>query len=339
MPTVFVKSYTRDNALALQQLWFVAQTEFVKRDFGIANPFDVVGVDYVDHGAIEVWENETALKWLKSEFVKLSHQNPPVILEYLKRYESELNELKKIWKTGALRTVGEFQFFLEIVERLMGGDLVLSYLGVEKQAQKDVYQLASRLRSQDHFFGMNDLVIRKSMATLYPKWQRFVSCLTLGELKGSLPPLSVCNQRFVTFVAASNGYQAVESLDSYAAKNPGFVFNGRKVPLEKPKTINGVCAQKGKAVGTVKIVRLIEDISKVKKGDVIVSPMTTPAFLPAIQKAAAIVTDEGGLLCHASIVAREMKIPCVISTKFASKILKDGDRVEVDAEKGIVKII
>lgn len=58
-----------------------------------------------------------------------------------------------------------------------------------------------------------------------------------------------------------------------------------------------------------------------------------------MKKAAAIITDEGGITCHAAIVSRELNIPCIIGTKVATKILKDGDLVEVNAEKGVVKII
>lgn len=78
---------------------------------------------------------------------------------------------------------------------------------------------------------------------------------------------------------------------------------------------------------------------KVSAGDVVVSPMTTPDLLPAMKLSSAIVTDEGGLTCHAAVVARELGKPCVIGTKIATKVLKDGDTVEVDAEKGIVRII
>ncbi len=67
--------------------------------------------------------------------------------------------------------------------------------------------------------------------------------------------------------------------------------------------------------------------------------MTHPDDGPLISKAAAVVTDEGGVLCHAAIVARELKKPCIIGTKIATKVLKDGDTVEVDAEKGIVRKI
>ena len=67
--------------------------------------------------------------------------------------------------------------------------------------------------------------------------------------------------------------------------------------------------------------------------------MTTVDFVPLMQKACAIVTDEGGILCHAAIVSREMRKPCVIGTKVATKSLKDGDLVEVDAGKGVVNVL
>ena len=67
--------------------------------------------------------------------------------------------------------------------------------------------------------------------------------------------------------------------------------------------------------------------------------MTTPDYVPAMKRAAAIVTDKGGRTCHAAIVSRELKIPCVIGTKIATQVFKTGDIVEVDAERGIVKKI
>ena len=80
-------------------------------------------------------------------------------------------------------------------------------------------------------------------------------------------------------------------------------------------------------------------MDKVNEGDILVSVATTPSIIMAMKKAAAFVTDEGGLTCHAAIVAREMKKPCVIGTKIATKVFKDGDVVEVDAERGIVRKI
>jgi len=82
-----------------------------------------------------------------------------------------------------------------------------------------------------------------------------------------------------------------------------------------------------------------DDMPKMQEGDILVSTATTPSIVPAIRKAVAIVADEGGLTCHAAIISREFNIPCVVGTKIGTKILKDGDQIEVDATKGLVKKI
>lgn len=95
----------------------------------------------------------------------------------------------------------------------------------------------------------------------------------------------------------------------------------------------------GKVKGVVKIVKVNADMAKVKKGEIIVTAMTTSNLLPALEKASAFITDEGGITSHAAIIAREMRKPCIVGTKIATRVLKDGMIVEVDADKGTVKII
>lgn len=103
--------------------------------------------------------------------------------------------------------------------------------------------------------------------------------------------------------------------------------------------IRGMVVCRGKIRGKVTIVHNDHELEKVSDGDILVTGMTTPDFLPALRKASAFVTDEGGITCHAAIVAREMKKPCIVGTKRATQLLKDGELVEVDAEKGFVRII
>lgn len=110
--------------------------------------------------------------------------------------------------------------------------------------------------------------------------------------------------------------------------------------VKNRRSFGGTIAYSGKVKGRAKIIfSPFDEIRKFKKGDVLVAPMTTPDYIQLIKKSRAIITDEGGLLCHASIVAREFKKPCIIGTKIATKALKDGNLVEVDAKKGIVKIL
>lgn len=103
--------------------------------------------------------------------------------------------------------------------------------------------------------------------------------------------------------------------------------------------LKGECASLGYAKGKVKVCLSSDDIGKVNKGDILVTTMTTPDYVPAMRKVAGIITDEGGVTCHAAIVSRELGIPCIINTKNASEILRDGDMIEFDAETGVIKRI
>ena len=108
---------------------------------------------------------------------------------------------------------------------------------------------------------------------------------------------------------------------------------------ETEEILKGNCASQGYAKGIVKVCRGIQEVAKFKEGEILVACMTQPEFVPAMKKAAAIVTDEGGLTCHAAIISRELKKPCIISTKKATRVLKDGMLVEVNATEGYLKIL
>lgn len=139
-------------------------------------------------------------------------------------------------------------------------------------------------------------------------------------------------------------------LDDYAGVR--FLQTSREhgfsdIPVEKwerllaqvfeKKTIGGVVVSKGKASGRVSVVLQKSDFSKVQDGDIIVASMTRPDYSPILSKAAGIVTNEGSITCHAAIISRELGIPCIIGTNIATKVLKDGDLVEVDAINGVVR--
>ncbi len=105
------------------------------------------------------------------------------------------------------------------------------------------------------------------------------------------------------------------------------------------QVIRGKCASPGIVSGIVKVCRGEAELVKVGEGDILVACMTQPEFIPAMKKASAVITDEGGLTCHAAIVSRELGIPCVIGAKIATQVLHDGDEVEVNANNGVVTIV
>jgi phosphohistidine swiveling domain-containing protein len=128
----------------------------------------------------------------------------------------------------------------------------------------------------------------------------------------------------------------------FEIKSGSKALDGHEIFIKKhiPKIdeLKGFGASVGKAKGIVRICHgSREALRKIKKGDILVTGMTTPDYVPAMRKAAAIITDEGGITCHAAIISRELGIPCIVGTKNATSVLKDGDLVEVDAERGIIK--
>ena len=164
-----------------------------------------------------------------------------------------------------------------------------------------------------------------------------LTCLTAEELKNYihkkvLPKDNILIQRHNHSILGSTEGNLV-ILTANKAKQ----FEESLFP--ESKKVEGTIAFPGKIKGKVKI--LLDPYIKndFQKGDILVTGMTNPDFLPIMEKASAIITDAGGMLCHAAIVARELKTPTIIGTSNATKVLHDGDLVEVDATLGIVKKI
>lgn len=111
----------------------------------------------------------------------------------------------------------------------------------------------------------------------------------------------------------------------------------RVIGREAPSTLEGLCASEGQTRGRVCVVRSAADLAKMKLGDVLVAPGTDFDLLALLTLAGAIVTEEGGVLSHAAVVARERRVPCVIGVHSATAVLEDGELVEVDAGRGLVR--
>jgi len=112
--------------------------------------------------------------------------------------------------------------------------------------------------------------------------------------------------------------------------------------IENVDQFIGTIASKGKqsiVQGRAKIILDPFQTKSFQKGDILVAPMTSPEYVFLMEKATAIITDTGGLTCHAAIVSREFNVPCIVGTKIATQVLKDGDLIEINTEKGTVKRI
>ncbi len=106
--------------------------------------------------------------------------------------------------------------------------------------------------------------------------------------------------------------------------------------------IHGVLASPGEQYyfrGTAKVILDVKELDRLADGEILVTTMTSPDFVIGMRRAGAIITDEGGITSHAAIVARELKKPCIVGTKIATKVIKDGDVVELHCGRGTIKVV
>ena len=161
--------------------------------------------------------------------------------------------------------------------------------------------------------------------------------ITWAEMmEGPLPSQEVIDYRKKGYVYHQGKLHHPEDLEQFCDEHGIYVY---KEKIKSDTEIKGTSACKGIARG--RVVRLLdrEDEKKDFTDAILVTAMTTPYWINQMKLAKAFVTDLGGITCHAAIVAREIGKPCIIGTKIATQLLKDGDLVEVDADRGVVKIL
>jgi len=229
---------------------------------------------------------------------------------------------------------------------------------IKKQKQKYFQELKISKRYKDLFSIYSDFMLTKIFrryAQIFWAYQaskllKEISKrlkLTLDEIRYMLPDEikrgligDRINRKEIRRRINFCFYYVEEGVDLISSDSKHKILKQLKFSSEKNlKELKGQIGCLGKVKGIVKIVNTQKEINKMEQGNILVSIATNPDLVPAMKKAAAIVTEQGGVTSHAAIVARELKIPCVIGTKIATKVLKDGNLVEVDADKGIVKIL
>lgn len=261
------------------------------------------------------------------------------------------------------------KYYLEVLFKLIGSKDLESKINVIKKESKKTENKQKEIYEELKIFGIEKEIFEVAKDLLFAKAYRKeigfkanfivesllneIGCrlhLTSKQIKFLLP-----NELKVALLDNKIELDKINERMKYCIwidiNEKEEIFSGKEakkwvanVIIEKIskdiKEMKGQIAYPGEVIkGVVKIVRKAEDMKGFKKGDILVSPATNPNILQVMKIAAAIVTDEGGITCHATIVSRELKKPCIVGTKIATKVLKDGDLVEVDADNGIVRII
>lgn len=158
-------------------------------------------------------------------------------------------------------------------------------------------------------------------------------------LRDNASTLETRKNGFQLLIPASGSVKMLEAPIEQAVEKVNKFFVTLHTAESGIDVLNGQIGSRGSVRGKARIVLNVNSNHGFRDGEILVTGMTRPEYVLLMKKAAGVVTDEGGITCHAAIVSRELGIPCVIGTKIATRKLKDGDLVEVDANNGVVKII
>lgn len=334
---IFTKTYTRDTTLIIQQSWHDVIAYAFKKTEDLLNPQVPPVIHYMNDGVIEVWENKAATQWFSDNLQEKIKKNESFIAKILNQYQQDLKIMKTYWNRGVMNNKKDFRKYVDLVFDFMNGFVFMYYTSIDERTPEYIRKRALKMRDKDTYFDANDRLLRDSLLAIYPKLKGYETAVLRNEIN-NLPSIDVLKKRKKNFIIIGEVESQITTLDKYRLSHPEFNFQVEYLP-EDTGLLKGKTGYGGHVKGIVRILKRKEQINSVQKGEILVTAMTTPEFVPAMKKSAAIITDEGGITCHAAIAARELNKPCVIGTKFATQVLKDGDEVEVDANKGVVRIL
>ncbi|MFA6502677.1 MAG: PEP-utilizing enzyme [Candidatus Paceibacterota bacterium] len=334
---VLQKNYSRDFTLILEQLWVGAFKRNIKAEYGFETPYPPYVVLHVTDENLEIWEHEKAIGSFQDWLLEKNTVSTDFLRQIVREYEDLMAVIEGHWKRGGTKDLETIAEYLAASEKAVTLFCIWYYSCIDERTPETAQAIARPLREKDEFFAKNDKHIKDCVVALGGK-RELANLILLSEFP-NIPSEETLRARTSGVVVVDADEVFFSPLPQFAAEHPEYVFEDLQPITETPKELSGSIAYKGSVTGRVRVVKNVRAMDGVHDGDIIVSPMTTPDFIAAMRRAAAFVTDEGGIMCHAAIVAREMKKPCITGTKFATQVLRDGDLVEVDADRGVVRIL
>ena len=342
MKHIYKNYFSRDFTLAMFEIWWRGEVTEPKIWTSKTQPF-LPYIIFENIGPVtKGWYDHRGIGWVEKlimagvdrtgsfDFIEKPFSRKIKKLAPLCKEEPTLN------KKDLLNFFQQLKLAWPWFEGMWWGWESIIYDKFQNISKKQVVRLMKIRDESQYFVPGSEAVIRKSLKKLYPSLGDLSMLMTIEEIGTKNPPSKDKLQERTRGYFLTSNQLFVGKIRSYIEDK----FNVQFEKILEDKAVSefrGQPAFKGLVRGMVKIVYGVRQIDSVNEGDIIVAPMTLPDILPAMRKAAAFVTDEGGIACHAAIIAREMKKPCIVGTKIATQVLRDGDMVEVDAGKGTVK--
>ncbi|QQR79246.1 MAG: hypothetical protein IPJ68_03275 [Candidatus Moraniibacteriota bacterium] len=338
--TKYERVYTRENCLLAFQVWEEHQTKTIAE---LLNWADRPILFDAHEGVAHVYYHELTFIDYEANIIKKTLRDSGFITKTMHWYGEILDYLEPVWKVG--RPLQSREKLLEFYERALDAwcGLDISYVvPLMDQASVDDKRLAMSMRERaSDFLEEIDHVFQRTLGVLYPELGDLVKYIRIEEVRGDdmFPTITALKNRKRHFLYYDREIYTDRTLIQFLKSAHIEITEDCVSPGSDTGTLKGQTATRGKIQGRARILHRKADILLIQAGEILITAMTTPDYVPAMQRAAAFVTDEGGITCHAAIIAREMKKPCIIGTKIATQVLHDGDLVEVDADHGVVRVI
>ncbi|HVC58081.1 MAG TPA: PEP-utilizing enzyme [Candidatus Acidoferrales bacterium] len=283
--------------------------------------------------AAQVKEHLEMYGWLgyRFDFGKLWTEDE--ILERAKRVEKPAEQLEFLEKKEAAVK----KDFADIIKKMKLNEEVVEEANAAKEfAWLRTYRTDAINEAVGRAKGLIDEIGRR-----YKIPEQYAHYLTIDEiLNGKMPKSADIKGRMDSYALAFAGIEGHLLVGGEVSVIKTFAET-KLMNRKADQAIRGMVANRPMdgIEGTARVVNSVEDVASFNPGDILVAPMTEPNFVPAMEKAAAFVTDEGGLLCHAAIISREMNKPCIIGTGNATKAIKDGQTIKLNLIDGTVQVI
>jgi len=334
--TILQKSYSRGSLLAEAMVWRDANCGEQETWLGYTVK-DVLFLRPDERDLLEVWYSEREGKRYKEAIVEKIRGDSRWFEKAVERFNAEWEYLFPAMTSAHALSPDELEEYHRHFIRYWPPMGIMDVIPDIPALPEAIRATALQLRAdRQRHSNLTDEPYIRTVRAHYPQLAPYAHVLQPAELfAGTIPDAAELEARKKGWFMTCDAFGTTEMLPE-TMKVRGWEFEKNDTTVSEVK---GSVAYPGKVVGAAKIISTKKDIGKVKEGDILITPMTSPSFLPYMRLAAAFVTDEGGITCHAAIVAREMGKPCIIGTKIATQVFKDGDMVEVDAEKGMVRIV
>ena len=325
--------YTREFPVIMCEIWGKAYKNFL----GVETKTFPKNVFVFKNGLVEAYRNKAVHEELNLILLGKIHKDRHFIKEFSREYYAKFQELEAMWRKPFLEK-HELKIFAEKMTVFWHSVYASYYIPTCQEFSEEdrTEMLYFRKKFADAAYQANKIILA-SLQHCYPNLGELSHYLKFEELAKEIDAKVLKERSVKEFVMMDDELINEKEFDVLKEKY-SFELEDEEEPSEVEE-ITGQVACQGIAKGRVRLVNKLSEVNLLREGEILVSTMTIPDFLPAMKKAAAFVTDEGGITCHAAIVAREFNKPCIIGTKIATKALKNDDEVEVDAIKGIVRKI